>query len=64
MEIIRRQSLAKQLGISLPTLWRMEKAGLLPPKIRIGLRSVGWRVDDIEKMLDQREVRSVYDETS
>jgi prophage regulatory protein len=55
MKIIRRTILADKLGVSLPTLWRMEKAGNLPPKIRIGLRAVGWRESDIEAFIQSRE---------
>jgi predicted DNA-binding transcriptional regulator AlpA len=50
-KILRPKSLAETLGISLTTLWRLEKAGKLPPKIRIGSRSVGWRSDQIQDML-------------
>lgn len=50
-KILRPKLLAETLGISLTTLWRLEKAGNLPPKIRIGSRSVGWRSDQIQDML-------------
>jgi predicted DNA-binding transcriptional regulator AlpA len=50
-KLLRPKSLAETLGISLTTLWRLEKAGKLPPKIRIGSRSVGWRSDQIQDML-------------
>lgn len=39
------------LGLSKPTLWRHEAAGLLPPSVRIG-RSVRWRLRDIVGWLD------------
>jgi predicted DNA-binding transcriptional regulator AlpA len=55
MQITRRKVLAAKLGVSLPTLWRMEKAGILPPKIRISLRAVGWKSSDIETFILKRQ---------
>lgn len=55
--IIRASELAEMLGISKPTLWRMEKRGELPPKIRISKRVVGWRESDISSWLNSREIQ-------
>ncbi|WP_234567978.1 helix-turn-helix transcriptional regulator [Rhodohalobacter sp. 614A] len=54
IEIIRPLDLAKKLSVSKQTLWRMEKRGDLPPKIRLSSRTVGYRLKDVEKMLDER----------
>ena len=51
LSIIRPSELAEILSLSLTTLWRMEKDGLLPDKIQIGTRSVGWLRKDIEEWL-------------
>lgn len=55
--IIRAKELAKRLTISIPTLWRMEKNGELPPKIKITERISGWRESDIQKWLSSREMK-------
>jgi prophage regulatory protein len=49
--IIRPTELAQRLGVSHPTLWRMEKRGDLPPRKQIGPRAVGWLTTDIEQWL-------------
>jgi prophage regulatory protein len=51
--IIRPKQLAQQIGVSTVTLWRMEKAGELPPRIKLGSRAVGWRTSDITAWLEQ-----------
>lgn len=54
--IIRPQELAEKLSISVATLYRMKKAGELPPQVKIHERAVGWKVSDIEEWLDNRKV--------
>lgn len=51
--IIRPTELAQRLGVSHPTLWRMEKRGDLPPRKQIGPRAVGWLTTDIEQWLNE-----------
>jgi predicted DNA-binding transcriptional regulator AlpA len=58
-QIIRPTQLAKKLQVSKPTLWRMEKRGELPPKIRISGRACGWMSDDIENWLDSKKREEV-----
>lgn len=55
-KLIRASELAKMLTVSKPTLWRMEKKGELPPKIRITERISGWRTSDILKWIEEREM--------
>ena len=52
---IRARRLSQILGVSRSTIWRLERAGILPPKISItGSRSVGWRVEEIQEFLKSR----------
>ena len=55
-KIIRARELAKKLTISVPTLWRMEKRGELPPKVQISKRISGWRESDIAEWMKSREI--------
>lgn len=55
MKILRPITLATLLGISLPTLWRMEKRGELPPRIKLSARAIGWREKDIDEWLEDRK---------
>ena len=45
--LLPAQAVARQLSVSLRTLWRLRSAGRLPPPIRIG-GTVRWRVTDID----------------
>ena len=52
---VRPKTLIEILDVSRSTLWRMEKAGILPKRVKIGSRSVGWRADEIEEFVKSRE---------
>jgi predicted DNA-binding transcriptional regulator AlpA len=51
--VLSRKETAERLGISLPTLGRIEATGELP-RIKISTRRVGFRESDISKFLDTR----------
>ena len=42
------------IGVSRTSLWRLEKAGKLPPKIIISERVCGWRQSDVDDWLEKR----------
>jgi predicted DNA-binding transcriptional regulator AlpA len=53
--IPRRQAREQFLGgISDVTLWRWERAGKLPPPIRISRNVQGWRKSTLEQFLAER----------
>lgn len=45
--LVSAQTLAKRLGVSVRTLWRLRGAGKLPSPVRLG-GAVRWRTADIE----------------
>lgn len=51
---IRPKELCKMLGISIPTLYRWDKKGILPPKREIGPNTVGYRSDEIQEFIENR----------
>jgi prophage regulatory protein len=53
-EVIRRKELCKITGLSMATLWRWEREGNFPARIRLSPHSVGWRRSDIETWLATR----------
>jgi len=54
LQIIRTQELADLLSVSKQTIWRLSKAGELPPKIQISGRAVGWTRESIKNFLEER----------
>ncbi len=64
--ILRPAKAAHFLGVSVPTLYRWSSQGRLPRPIKLGLRTSGWRLADLEAFLDKKEQESAqgatYDE--
>jgi prophage regulatory protein len=56
-QIIRPKPLAKQLGVSTTTLWRMRNRHEFPEPIQISPGAKGWRQSDIAQWLASREGR-------
>lgn len=40
--VIRKPELFSRIGLSDTTVWRMEKSGKFPGRIKLGGNSVGW----------------------
>jgi predicted DNA-binding transcriptional regulator AlpA len=49
--LIRRADVEIETGLSRSTIYQRIKAGTFPAPVRLGIRSVGWRVADIETFL-------------
>lgn len=54
-KVVRRKQLLELIGVSAVTQWRMEKAGLFPPRFRLSKGAVGWLLKDVEEWLRTRE---------
>lgn len=52
--IIRKPELLNMIGLSDPTIWRMEKAGNFPKRLRLGGNSCGWLESEISGWLTER----------
>ena len=53
-EIIRRKELGRITGLSMTTLWRQEREGNFPARIRLTSYSIGWRRSEVEAWLATR----------
>ncbi len=51
MKLIRMQELVKLIGVSRTTLWRMERDGQFPARIRTSARLVAWSDRPRQRML-------------
>jgi prophage regulatory protein len=52
--IIRKPELLNMIGLSDPTIWRMEKEGKFPKRLRLGGNSCGWLESEITGWLTER----------
>lgn len=54
LRVVRARELAQLLGIHVVTVHNWAAEGKLPPKVRLGANSVGWRAIDIARWLKER----------
>jgi predicted DNA-binding transcriptional regulator AlpA len=54
MLILRTADVIRRTGLSRTTLWRLERQGEFPARVRLGLNSIGWREDEVEHWIDTR----------
>ena len=50
--IVRPKDLVEKTGLSRSTLRRMELAGTLPPRVKLGEYCVGWHSSDVDAWLN------------
>ena len=53
--IITSAELPYRVGQSLSWIYKAEKQGAFPRRVRLGKRGIGWRGDEVEAWLDSRE---------
>lgn len=53
--IVRPAEASAITGRSLASIWRDERAGRFPQRIRIGENAVGYRLSSLQQWLDSRE---------
>jgi predicted DNA-binding transcriptional regulator AlpA len=44
-----RKQIAGEFNVSVPTTYRMQKRGELPPPVRVSVGRVGWWEDELEE---------------
>lgn len=52
--ILRRNEVCEMTGLSYSTIYRMEKAGRFPRRVKLGQQAVGWRMADVVTWMDTR----------
>ena len=53
--ILRLREVQQQTRLSKATIYRLLRSGAFPKPIRLGVRAVGWRTEEIDEWLDGRE---------
>ena len=54
MKILRTHQVMKVTGLSRSTLWRLERRGDFPPRLRLSWNSCGWLDSEIQDWLRSR----------
>lgn len=54
-KLIRPNSLAEKLGVSIPTLYRLMKKPEFPDKIRISSQAIGFRESEISDWMESKK---------
>lgn len=52
--ILRIGEVKSRTGLSRTTIWRKEKAGDFPARVRLGANSVGWPESEVEEWIEKR----------
>jgi len=55
-EVIRPRDLPRETGLSRTTIWRIEKKGDFPKRIRLSAGAVGYRRAEVEAWLESRQI--------
>jgi len=53
--VVRMSRLVEMIGLSRSTIWKLLSEGKFPKPIRLGSRSIAWRINDIEEWLQSRQ---------
>ena len=54
-QILRRPQVQERTGLSQASIYRLIRLGRFPRPIRIGVRAVGWRQEELEEWIKERE---------
>ena len=57
-QILRMRDVMAKLGVSRSTVYRLVADEKFPRQIKIGKRTVGWRLDAVEQWLDARDLNA------
>ena len=55
MDIITYDEAVRRTGKTRATLWRWQKDGQMPPTMKVGPNSVGWRSDQFDAWITDPE---------
>ena len=55
-KILRKPVTWDKTGLSDTTLWRLEKEGKFPKRVKLTNKIVGWYEDEVDAWIESREV--------
>lgn len=57
-KVIRLKQVIDRTGLSRSTIYDMMKAGTFPARVGLGLRSVGWRENEVSDWIAARVIKT------
>jgi len=54
-QIIRPRNIPTITGLSRTTIWRLERAGDFPKRIKLSAGACGWRLSEVMAWLEKRQ---------
>ena len=64
MRFLRIDEVMTRVGLSRPTIWRLERSNEFPRRRQLGQNSVAWLEDEIEEWIRSRKVVGNHPEPS
>jgi prophage regulatory protein len=58
--VVRMSRLVEMIGLSRSTIWKLLSEDQFPNPIRLGSRSIAWRIKDVEEWRQSREELVTY----
>jgi prophage regulatory protein len=53
--ILRKTDVMEKVKLSYPTIWRKERNGQFPARVKLGSRMVGWYANEVNEWLETRQ---------
>ena len=50
-QVLRKKQIIEEFGLSSTTIWRKERDGTFPKRVRLGVRAVCWLRSDLDAWL-------------
>lgn len=52
--VLKRSEMLKLVGLGYTTVWRLEKAGKFPARIKLSVGRVGWLLSELQEWIANR----------
>lgn len=59
IRILRRPEVQARTGLSRSSIYSAMEGGTFPKSVKLGVRAVGWRDDDIAEWIIERPTRNI-----
>ncbi|PYQ83851.1 MAG: transcriptional regulator [Acidobacteria bacterium] len=58
LRLLRFGEVRQRTGLSRSTIWRMERSGIFPRRIKVSINVVAWREDEVDKWIASKLQRA------